>query len=113
MNYEMNFKNVLKWLIASLDKETRYFVALELRTKTRISSSPEAVVGIFNDQKKQIDKYKSELDNLKASESRLRKQVKDKTDRVLQLEFENSSKNEKISKLQQLALEMLNVTDGE
>jgi len=49
---------------------------LELRTKTRISSSPEAVVGIFNDQKKQIDKYKSELDNLKASENRLRKQVK-------------------------------------
>ena len=60
-------------LIRIKDLETRFFVALELKSKNRISNSPDAIRSMYNQENIKIKKYQNQISQLQQSENKLKK----------------------------------------
>ena len=54
------------------DLETRFFVALEFKSRQQILKSPDAILSIYNHQNKKLQDSQKELAKLKLSEAKLK-----------------------------------------
>jgi predicted RNase H-like nuclease (RuvC/YqgF family) len=87
--------------------ETRFFVALELKSKSQISNSPDAIRSMYNEENIKIKKYQNQISQLQQSENKLKKSNYEKSRKISDLENARMSEDQKLKKLEILANEML------
>jgi thiol-disulfide isomerase/thioredoxin len=107
MSLPLSFSNLFSWILASLDLETRFFVALELKSKSQISNSPDAIRSMYNEENIKIKKYQNQISQLQQSENKLKKSNYEKSRKISDLENARMSEDQKLKKLEILANEML------